>query len=214
MATKRFDVYIWVTWLTSLLAGDASCWHQPWLKSHFKITKLDRGGFDLAGWKVQHTEMVEKRTAELLEAGWAVTLEDQNFFTLAGRVAKLAGKPDIVAIRGDEALIVDCKSGQRRASDIQQVLVYMFALPLASERFQTLRLAGEVQYPDGSIPIRPEQFTDELKARIIAAITKIGSSTVPPTTPSARECAFCDISKVDCPARIERVLDDVAVEVF
>lgn len=214
MATKRFDVYIWVTWLTALLAGDASCWYSAWIRAHFKIDSVRRGDFDLASWKVTHTEMVEARSAALTADGWTVTLEDQNFFTLRGRTAKLAGKPDIVAIKGDDALCVDCKSGQRRASDIQQVLLYMFALPLASDRFKDKRLSGEVQYRDGSIPIQPEQFTDELRARIIQTITKVGASTVPTTTPSARECAFCDVGKADCPSRIETTPAEAVVSEF
>ena len=46
--------------------------------------------------------------------GYAVFVEDQNKFTLKGRAATLGGVPDLVAVRGAEALVVDCKSGKQR----------------------------------------------------------------------------------------------------
>ena len=55
--------------------------------------------------------------------------EDHNKFSLPGKAATLGGVADIVAVRGDEGLIVDCKSGKQRDSDAFQVLAYMLVLP-------------------------------------------------------------------------------------
>ncbi len=214
MPTRRPSIYLWPTWITSLLAGEAQCWYAPWMKAHFKLNLLDRGGFDLAAWKVQHAEMVDQRAGELRAEGYTVTLEDQNAFHLQGRAAKLGGKPDIIGVRGERGLIVDCKGGKRRDSDVQQVLIYLFAAPLAHPHLQKVALDGEVRYRDGAVAIRAEQFTPELRQRIVEAITKVGSAMVPPAAPSARECRFCDIAKTDCPARIETAAEDVQVEAF
>lgn len=205
LTTPRRWVYLWCTWLTPLLAGDASCEWAIWFKGHYQFLKLERDGFDLAAWKVRHAEMVEAR-AELLRAdGWTVYVEDQNKFNLKGRSAIVGGKPDIFATRGTiDALVVDCKGGKRRASDLQQVLIYMLGLPLAFPGALTGRaLAGEVQYRDGSVEIPPDAFTPALRARIVETIRRMGLAESPRRVPSARECAYCDIGPSDCPDRIE-----------
>jgi hypothetical protein len=56
--------YIWVTWLTKLLAGEDQCQYAPWFKAHFKFDKVDRG-FDLAAWTAEHAAMVRARAIEL-----------------------------------------------------------------------------------------------------------------------------------------------------
>lgn len=211
---KRPTPYVWASWPCAILSGDAQCLYSIWVRAHFKLDLLDRGDFDLAAWKIQHAEMVEKRVAALRADGWTVTVEDENSFTLAGRAAKLAGKPDVVAVKDRDVLIVDQKSGKRSPSHIQQVLLYMFAWPLVRPQFKDYRIAGEVEYRDGAIPISPEQFSPELRARIVDTMTKLGSSIVPPTVPSARECAFCPVSKVDCPARIDAAVEAVTTEAF
>ena len=53
-------------------------------------------------------------------------------------------------MRGDEGLVVDCKSGKQRGSDAFQVLTCMLVLPYAHEACKDVELAGEVQYRDSS----------------------------------------------------------------
>ena len=85
--------------------------------------------------------------------------------------------PDLVAVRGAEALVVDCKSGKQRDSDSFQVLTYMRVLPLTHAACRDLPLAGEVQYRDASVHIAPGQLTDELKGLIRGTIARVGSET-------------------------------------
>ena len=120
---------------------------------------------------------------------------------------ELAGKPDIVAMldRADEgepceALVVDAKSGKRKASDAWQVLVYMFALPI-SWLGTGFRLRGEVQYADRREEVRPLTSGSDGEVRfqkISDAIRRLAALTPPPATPSKFECGWC---RVECPAR-------------
>lgn len=201
---RRFSPYTWCTWLTPLIAGDAQCLYAPWLQSQFQIDKLERGDFDLVRWKIEHAAMVDVRATELRGESWTVAVEDQNKFTLRGQATTLAGKPDIVAVRDSDALVVDCKSGKRRSSDAIQVLLYMFAIPLYHRLWRpSFRLTGEVRYRDGAITIQPEQFTPELRQRIIAMLQRMGDAEPPARVASASECAYCPVSAQDCPDRIE-----------
>jgi hypothetical protein len=212
--------FVYVTWLTKLLAGDDACVWASWFRSHFKFDKVERG-FDLAAWKGMHTEMVTARRAELEADGWMVTVEDQNHFRLKGASALLSGKPDLVATKGQDVLVVDCKSGQPRDADFFQVLVYLFALPLVwaqhyPERFTAgpLRWCGEVAYRTHRRTIAAEECSRDQVARITTLVRTLGADTPPPRVPSARECGFCDVSKHDCPARVDTEAEPVLVSEF
>jgi hypothetical protein len=203
-AKPRRSPYTWASWITSHLAGDSSCVFTPWLLSHFTFDKLDRGGFDLAAWKVDHANMVDRRATELQRDGWRVWLEDQNKFTIKGRFTTLAGKPDLVATKDTDALVVDCKGGQRRGADVQQVILYVYALPLYHPAITTNhRVSGEVRYRDGALTIAPEHITAALRTRITDLLKRLGDETPPPRVPSARECGFCCVPRALCPDRIE-----------
>jgi hypothetical protein len=144
-----------------------------------------------------------------------VTLEDQNKFILQGRVGTLSGKPDLIADKGELLIIEDCKGGKRKTSDRLQVVEYMFALPLVNPaRCAGKRVSGRVVYRDGWIEIPPEQFTPELRQRVIDAMLRVSGSTPPATAPSAQECRFCDIPKSDCPVRIDAPVETVTTEAF
>jgi hypothetical protein len=215
MATRRRSNFTWVTHISALLSGDASCWWAAWFKTHFTHDKLSNDSLDLDTWKVQHTEMVEQRATQLRADGWNVTLEDQNKFILQGRVGTLSGKPDLIADKGELLIIEDCKGGKRKTSDRLQVVEYMFALPLVNPaRCAGKRVSGRVVYRDGWIEIPPEQFTPELRQRVIDAMLRVSGSTPPATAPSAQECRFCDIPKSDCPVRIDAPVETVTTEAF
>ena len=52
--------------------------------------------------------------------------------------------------RGDDALIIDAKTGREQSWHNVQVQIYQHALPKAlPERFRHARIAGEVVYPSG-----------------------------------------------------------------
>lgn len=222
MAFARPFPFVHVNWLAPVLASDRQCWYQPWLKSHFKLQEME-SDFDLAAWKVEHAEMVEARRLELEAEGWQVFLEDQTDFKLNGQTATVSGKCDLVAVRGDDARVEDCKSGQQRGGDFFQVLEYMLALPLCKEgkhpspahlAIVGKRLTGAVVYRASRREIQPEEFTAELRQRIVDAIKRMGDPTPPAPAPSAGECRFCRISAADCTYRIDAPVTEVRTELF
>lgn len=217
---RHGNPYVYTTWLTGLLAGEDNCPYAPWFKAHYQFDKLERG-FDLAGWKAEHSAMVNGRRAELETEGYTVTVEDQNTFKLLGATATLSGKADLVARRGAEVLVVDCKGGKARDADFYQVLIYLFALPLVWAKQQPtlfaagpLRWRGEVCYRDHRLPIEPEELTRDQVARLTALVRQCGASERPAKVPSARECRCCDLGRNDCAERVEAVDDAVTVADF
>lgn len=216
MAAERRSPYVWCTWLTPILAGSASCEWAVWFKAHFNFEKVERGDFDLHTWTIDHADIVQARKTALEAEGYTVYVENQNQFRLQGRAATLAGKPDLVAVRRDEMRVIDCKTGKRRDSDIEQVLIYMMALPLYHKAWvPDRRLIGEIQYKSGAPVLIPqERFTHDLRTRIATLVGKVGGTTPLAKVPSPAECAWCDIGKPDCPQRLEASDAPVLVSEF
>jgi hypothetical protein len=197
---KRARPYVWVSWITSLLAGTDKCYWKSWTKANFKYAKLPGdGAFDLAEWTRQHDAMVQNRATQLRLQGWEVRIEEENAFRLDGERGQLAGKPDIIALRHDmrSALLIDAKSGRERPSDRWQVKVYIFAKKLLSLKGWTVN--GEIEYRGRQESI-PFSEVDGVAAAEIGRVMKIVTGEVaPPRVPSLSECNWCDIAH--CPDR-------------
>jgi len=201
MATKRTGLpYIYVTWLAKLLGGQQCLW-SAWFKSHFKYDKYEEQAMDLVKWNRDHTALMARRRKALEAEGWTVFVEDQNAFRLEGKTAVIAGKPDIVAVKDDQVLVVDGKTGRQRESDIWQVLFYLYALPKSRPDLVGV-LCGEVEYKSGEcLTVTPEELADRMSA-IVDLIRIVSADTPPKRTPSRPECKVCNIGPRDCPARI------------
>ena len=89
-----------------------------------------------------------KGGAEWAGANRRVFVESQNAFRVKGKVATLAGKPDLVVLDDRDATIIDVKTGREQAWHRVQVMIYQYALPLAVPEYRDLRISGEVVYPD------------------------------------------------------------------
>jgi hypothetical protein len=197
---KRRRPYVWVTWITKLLAGEHRCQWAAWYKAHFKHEKTaddgDRADF-FAKYTAKHDAIMAERVEVLREAGWSVRVEDENDFKLEGMNGTLSGKPDAVALRDTDGLVLEGKSGKKRQSDHWQVLVYLFALPLTWLKGHTLR--GQVEYADGSENVR--DLRDEDRDHIAHILKMATGPETPPRTPTKWECEYCDIAA--CPDRFK-----------
>lgn len=200
MNSRRPRPYVWVSWITALLAGTDQCHWKVWTKANFRYAKLaGDGGFDLAEWTKQHDEMVNTRVAKLKLEGYDVRVEEENSFKLDGERGTLAGKPDIIALKAAEkyALIIDAKSGKEKPADRWQVKIYIFAKRLLS--LKDWRVDGEIQYRGRQERI-PFLEVDALAMTRIADTMKMATGEIAPQrTPSQSECKWCDIA--DCPDR-------------
>jgi hypothetical protein len=213
---QRYSPFVWVTWITGLLAGDRQCRYAAWYKAHFRYEKVEGSG-NLDKWKGEHAELVQQRSDHLRRQGWEVRVESQNKFMIRGRTATLSGCPDIVAFKdpagsagerravnltgsilsAGDALVDDCKTGKRRTSDWWQVATYLCFLPDADARCRQRTLTGTVVYKDGTLAVPAAD--DTVRRTVAAQVRAAGDEAQPPATPNELECSMCDIAA--CPFR-------------
>lgn len=198
---KTLFPFVMVTWVLGLVTGQDQCLWRAWFRSRYKYPQRPDPTFDAAAWTSQHDDQVNRRIGELKVDGWKVQKEGQNWIRLKGQTALLVAKPDIVAERGGQFLVVDEKTGQQNHKDWWQVLLYTYVIPKAWQS-ESLRITGQVEYADGTrIDVTPAEFTPALREKFFTILKQIGDPMEPPKTPSAAGCRFCDISV--CEARIE-----------
>jgi CRISPR/Cas system-associated exonuclease Cas4 (RecB family) len=205
---KRTKAYVWVTWITGLLAGTDKCQFRAWIKANHKVPKkveLPEDRERLGEYLKIHTQMVEDRVQKLKKEGMIVRVEDDNAFKLDGEKATLAGKQDIIALHPSEqsALVVDEKSGKEKECYVWQVVVYMFAMMLTG--YKGYRIRGEVEYRNKTVPVPESSLSQANTDRIISVMNIMGQDIAPPTVPSAGECQYCDV--LACPDRFKVTTD-------
>ncbi len=204
MATPRTGLpYLYVTWLTGLLSGEDSCLWAAHFKARFTHKQKPRS-FDLAAWSADHGVKVRERAEVLRNDGWSVGVEDQNAFRLSlnGQIM-LAGKPDLIAVRGIDVRIEDVKTGKPKDKDLHQILLYFYAFPKAHPHLANHRVSGTVLYNGHVVDIAASRFDDARRKAIVALLKRIADPLAPERTPSSRECGFCSIDVGDCPERID-----------
>jgi hypothetical protein len=200
---KRSKPFMWVTWISKLMVGEKQCEWATWFRSHFIWEKVP-SGLDVAKWTADHAQLLRTRKAALEGEGFTVYAEDQNSFTLVGETGiEVSGKPDIVAIRGSEIYVEDCKTGSPRHSDHFQVLIYMLSLPHVEGPWKGRKLEGRIVYGNTLVDVPSSKIDGRLKELFRKTILRIGGPEPPEKIPSWGECRYCDISSADCPERME-----------
>ena len=197
MAQRRDHPYIWTTWLARLLAG--------WFRAHYQDWVRPPSDFDSARWMMDHTELVNRARESREALGYQVFTENQNGFRLRGKFATLAGKPDLIAVKGQDAVIIDAKTGRSSPHHAAQVLTYMYAVPRALDRYREMEFRGHVIYPDGNVQIPVSGMDRRFIDRLGTLIRRLADETPARRVPSAQECRFCDITADDCPERVEEM---------
>jgi PD-(D/E)XK nuclease superfamily len=205
MTIPRTGAYIWVTWLAKLMSGDHSCEWAPWFKTHYQgHTKVD-GGFDSASWKVRHTRLLRETRIARQRAGETLLVESQTAFrlSLADPRLVLAGQADLVSLSGSRPTIIDVKTGQPRAADELQVMIYMWALPQGSGDLAGSSPEGLVVYEDHQVPIAATRIDDRFRDDLGYFLRLLASDEPAHRVPSWPNCRFCDIGSDDCSSRVE-----------
>ena len=95
------------------------------------------------------------------------------------------------------------KTGQESTSHVVQVMIYLYAIPRALERYRTLKLRGQVTYQDHTVRILAEAVDDQFIRNLGALNCRLAADKPPSRVPSRPECRFCDISGVDYPERAD-----------
>ncbi len=174
---------------------------------------------NLDAWTAEHTAMVRDVAAEFRARGYTVYLEAQNTIRVRGHGgAVLVGKPDIVAVKGDTAIVVDCKTGNPRTSDSLQVRLYMYLLGEFSTHPARgcRRILGEVRYkPDRGETLHLPHAAAAGVAGLMRRYMRVFLSPAPPlATPSFQECRFCELAGGVCMDAVEEEPEAVAVVWF
>jgi hypothetical protein len=203
MTVKRNQPYIWVTWLSKIMAGEQACLWASWFKAHYQDYAKVPSNFDLARWNLEHTRLLIRTRGELSARGADVRVEGQNAFKYRHKSGVLlAGKPDILAIEDDDVVVIDCKTGRPRVSDQLQVQVYMAVLPACFPKLSGYPVRGSVVYEDHAVDIPPCAVDGRFSKHLDYFVNLLASEAPPPRAPNARECQFCDITEVDCLSRV------------
>ena len=87
-------------------------------------------------------------TDELEAEGKAVSIENQNSFTLQGRTAALGGKPDLITVYEGVGTIIEAKTGAPSPAHHAQAMIYMYAVPKSLPQYEGLTFDGKVVYQD------------------------------------------------------------------
>lgn len=226
---KRDKIFVWPSWITKLVAGEDQCFWKIWFKAHYMYDKKP-SSFNLATWTIAHNKLLHQRRDALERLGYKVFIEDQNEFKLNMIIPlktgecipeecahiTIAGKADIVAIGEMEDmagvmnpvhLVEDCKTGSPKTSDHVQIILYMLWLPLAIEKYKDVEFDGCIVYKLGlpNVDIPPSAAQDGSLKSIIWDVLKsvVGNKDGCRKVPSRKECDWCDITKADCPERVD-----------
>lgn len=198
--------YVWVTWVSKLLVGANSCEWSSWFRAQNDGSSWQRlpSDFDQVQWLMKHGELLEQTRRYYQRQGYMISLDAQNSFVLRGNTATLSGRPDLVATRDNETVVVDVKVGQPSAASIAQVLIYLYALPRAlPSHYGKAVLSGQVVYPDGPVEVPSEAVNEEFVGSLGRLMRRLSSGQPPRKVPSWSECRFCPINSRDCIERVE-----------
>ena len=198
--------YIWVTLLSKLLSGDESCEAAGWFKAQHESHTWQRepSTFDSAQWQIEHTALVHDVRENLVAGKYQVFVERQNDFRVLGKTATLAGRPDLIALGDGFNTVIDAKTGRPKDSDVIQVMLYMWALPLALPQYRGTVFDGRVAYRDREIEVPASAVDARFVERMGSLIGRLASPVSPVKVPSSSECGRCPITRADCPERAEQ----------
>ena len=177
MPRPRESPYIWATWLARLLAGEASCEWAAWFRAHYQDWTRQHSDFNQSQWMLDHTTLVNRARESRERLGYEVFTENQNSFRLRGRSATLTGKPDLIAVKNSDAVIIDAKTGKPSPSHSAQVMTYMYAVPKALEQYLGIRFQGHVSYPDGNVQIPASGLDEKFIQNLGGLIRRMASET-------------------------------------
>lgn len=208
MPELRPNPYMFATWISRPLVGEKNCQWAPWFKANFQDYARVPSTFDSAKWNMEHTELLYEFAERLEARGCQLFIERQNEFRAESPHSGMIihGRPDIIAVGPDgRATIYDVKTGRESDSHMVQVQLYMYLVPRAqNSRWCDTTFDGGLVYANGEEKLIPASSVDEaFLTRVGAFMRKMMSDTPARRVPSAPECGWCDISRRDCPERVE-----------
>ena len=212
MTQPRTSPYMYVTWIPRYLTGEKSCLFAAWFKANHQGYAKMPSDFNSAKWNMEHTDLMNELVEELEERGCQIFIERQNSFRVESSrsCVVVGGTPDIIAVHPDgRTVIYDAKTGQKSASHIAQVQLYMYLLPKSQlKRWRGVEFEGAVVYADGNEKRIPADSVDDaFVSRLAEFMRKMVSDMPPRRVPSLAECGWCELTSADCPDRVKPELN-------
>ena len=65
----------------------------------------------------------------------------------------MAGKPNLIAVKGNDALVIDVETGRPSPAHSVQVMIYRYAVPKAHIAYREMNLRGHVVYPEVNVDV-------------------------------------------------------------
>jgi len=206
---KHFKKFIWVTWVAKLMAGESRCPWSAWFKTHHINYEKVQSKCEFIKYQLEHSRMINELREERLAKGEKVFVEDANRFSLEIKPKlTLNGKPDLIALSEDKAIVYECKSGVQRDSYQIQLMIYLYCLPRCFNQYKNIKLEGcLVYYPNTRIEVSQSIIDERFIDHLNYWLNILDADTPPAKAPSENECLFCNITKANCPERIEKTPD-------
>ena len=117
---------------------------------------------------------------------------------------------DCLRCEGSEPVRVDARAGHESPSHVVQVMIYLYAVARALERYQNAKLRGQVTYRDHMVRICGDAVDDQFIQNLGALIRRLSSEEPTRRVQSRQECRFCDITGADCLERIDETSEPEA----
>lgn len=205
----RAEPYVFLTWLARWMSGERSCEWAVWFQAHWKDFKRAESDASFAVWRARHTKLLRETHRALNADGYRVKVEAQNWFRYRHEGPApivVGGKPDLLAFRDDDAIVLDVKTGRAHDWHEQQVLLPMALLPRSDlHEHEDARFRGRLVYEDGQVREFPSRQAEDVFGELPYFLDILaGPEEEARRVPSREECGFCPISGEHCPDRIER----------
>ena len=138
-------------WFAELLAGEAHCQWAYWFRARHEEWELGPSlSLSRVDWLMEHTWELIDCINRYQEQGYAVSNGWPNDYVLRVGGAVLSGRPEVIATKGDDCVVIDFHDGEATRSRTLQVMVHMYALPRAIDRFRSMSPRGEIAYPEST----------------------------------------------------------------
>ena len=97
----------------------------------------------------------------------------------------------------------DNRREDRKASPSHsvQVMLYMYAVPMALGQYNGVIFNGQVAYSDHVVDIPAAAVDEQFIGNLSRLIHRLGSGGPARKVPSRMECGYCDITAADCPRK-------------
>lgn len=200
----RHNTYMHPSWLGKGVAGSSQCLFSLYAQANYKLPSKD-SDFDPQRYKIQHQALMMDTVKQLKADAYTVYVEGTNSFwvNMNDGKAAISAQPDIVAIRGTEVLIIDCKTGKPKACDRAQVMLYMLLVPVVQLHGMSRIPEGRLVYRDyASMDIPATEITEDFKTQLRDLVRTLKADVPPSPVPSVFECQWCRLSDV-CPYAVK-----------